>query len=504
VIVALIVFIPRIVELSEKTPTPTHNGEIPQNLISTSQLPDGIKEYASFGEKKLLQNETSGCTSFNTKNDSPDSPRKFFEDWRTDGLKKFENKLYTQASLSFTEAIEKCRNAPETLIYLNNAQVGDGETSTIAVVVPSGATLEDDAVRMLRGFAQAQAEINESSQKLRILVIAVADNSTVAEAVASELEKYPNILAVLGHWSSAVSISAARKYENAGITFVTPISIMDEDNQDLQGLKDYFFRVNTTISAGSKVLVDYAQRNFSNRKFTVFYSGGKYAPPLMEKFREGVGQDRVRIEPFDRSKASATIANEIINDSSSSTDLPVLVFFPSNEDADLVKEIVLAMREVANGKGLKLPGLIGDLANLARPNILRAGGDELQGMILAPSWNYGDQQLPLPFVKNSTALWAGGEVDWTTAMSYNATRAIITAIENSPNPTRKAIQTQLKPGIFKQGVKIPGASGIFQFNQSGSASTDAKLTQICPKGDSRTGYDFVPLPDPNQPACGVD
>jgi len=43
---------------------------------------------------------------------------------------------YTEAVAEFEKAIKNYQNAPETLIYLNNARIGNNKAYAIAIVTP--------------------------------------------------------------------------------------------------------------------------------------------------------------------------------------------------------------------------------------------------------------------------------------------------------------------------------------------------------------------------------
>jgi len=128
---------------------------------------------------------------------------------------------------------------------------------------------------------------------------------------------------------------------------------------------------------------------------------------------------------------------------------------------------------------------MGDMANLAIPDVLRKGKENIEGMILAPSWS--SREGDLTFGTSAKNLW-GGEVDWTTAMSYNAAKAIIKTLEETP--IRNSISKKLKDGI-----EIGGASGEFHFQGDGSVNPSVYLVGVCKtrEEESIAGYNFLPL-----------
>lgn len=135
----------------------------------------------------------------------------------------------------------------------------------------------------------------------------------------------------------------------------------------------------------------------------------------------------------------------------------------------------------------QLPLLAGDDAYT--PKILQIGGKDAVGMVVAIPWHIlAHPQAPFP--KQAKALW-GGDINWRTAMTYDAMQALITAIANNPNPTRENLQTTLSSPDFV----AQGASGDVRFLPSGDRNQAIQLVKV--KSGSRSGfdYDFVPITD---------
>lgn len=86
----------------------------------------------------------------------------------------------------------------------------------------------------------------------------------------------------------------------------------------------------------------------------------------------------------------------------------------------------------------------------------------------------------------SKQLWIGN-VNWRTAIAYDATKALIGAIER--DPTRTGVQQALMSPNFSAS----GASGTVQFLPSGDRNAPIQLVKIVPGQQSGTGYDFVPI-----------
>jgi branched-chain amino acid transport system substrate-binding protein len=120
------------------------------------------------------------------------------------------------------------------------------------------------------------------------------------------------------------------------------------------------------------------------------------------------------------------------------------------------------------------------------PKTLQLGGLAAENMVLAIPWHIlGNPQAEFPQVANQ--LW-GGEVNWRTAMAYDAAKALIAAIER--NPTRSGVQQALLASDFS----AEGAAGSIRFLPSGDRNQAMQLVTIQPGNRTSFGYEFIPVP----------
>jgi branched-chain amino acid transport system substrate-binding protein len=135
-----------------------------------------------------------------------------------------------------------------------------------------------------------------------------------------------------------------------------------------------------------------------------------------------------------------------------------------------------------NGKRLKI--LAGD--DVYTPKTLQLGGLAAENMVLAIPWHIGANPQA-EFTKAANQLW-GGEVNWRTAMAYDAAKALIAGIER--NPTRTGVQQALSAPNFS----AQGAAGDIKFLPSGDRNQTVQLVTIQSGSGTPWGYKFVPLP----------
>jgi branched-chain amino acid transport system substrate-binding protein len=129
--------------------------------------------------------------------------------------------------------------------------------------------------------------------------------------------------------------------------------------------------------------------------------------------------------------------------------------------------------------------LAGD--SVYKPDTLKEGEDVV-GMVLAVPWHIQNNR-PSEFVQTADQLW-GGDVNWRSAMAYDATQALIAAITTSPSPRSSEVAQVLS----RPGFSTSGASGTVRFLPSGDRNQAAELVTIKQGTRSGFGYDFVLLP----------
>jgi ABC-type branched-subunit amino acid transport system substrate-binding protein len=440
-----------------------------------STAPGQLTTQISFGGQNLIANERGNNTQT-------------FRTLKAEGIKAFAAKNYTEAVQKFEEALRENANAPETRIYLNNARIGEERSYTIAVTVPITDDFTYRALEMLRGFAQAQEEINENGGingvKIKLQIIDDDDKPDTAKQIAKKLVKDSQVLAVIGHNSSPVSLAASAIYNPNKLVFITPISITNQ----LTGLdKPYVFRTNIEGEFAAEKLVEHMLTKFRNQKAAIFFvSGIRYSEDLKSQFtKELLSNGGEVVATFDL-KAEGfnpnTSAQEAFNKGAE-----VLVLFPTHSHRNKAWN-VLRTRQRQYPK----LNLLGDIATLYSFDTLQEAGDAAAGMVLVVAWHISDSAKNNPeFSTIANRLWGGASVNWATATSYNAIQAIAAALQRADNPTRESLQQALTKGEFV------GASGKIQFFDGESTPKFSVVeVQKTPPNyvySSGTGYDFVPF-----------
>ena len=386
---------------------------------------------------------------------------------------------YDEAASLFSASLKTLPNDPEALIYLNNARIGQINFYTIAVSVPIGSNV-NAAQEILRGVAQAQTLINErggfDNTRLKVQIINDDDNPEIAQQVAESLGRDPEILGVVGHYSSDVTLATAKIYQSARLVTISPIST----SVKLSDISPYLFRTVPSDYIAARSLAEHMLDSLALKNVAVFYnSQSNYSQSLKSEFTAAVSLGGGKItNTFDLSDANFSAADSISQAMDGGAE--VIMLAANTNTLNEALQVVQVNRR-------RLAILAGDA--VYNPKTLQVARESAEDMVLAIPWHIRANPDDM-FAQLSQRLWKG-EVNWRTAMAYDATMALIAAIDRTPVPTRTNIQKALAEPNF---VAV-GASNQVMFLPSGDRLKPIELVKIAPSNNSSFDYNFVPVED---------
>jgi ABC-type branched-subunit amino acid transport system substrate-binding protein len=400
------------------------------------------------------------------------------------GIEAFRKKNYPQAAQFFKRAVADNRNDPEVLIYYNNALARQQQSLpyTLAVVVPVD-NAEPKAKEMLRGIAQAQNQFNNSGgSNGRFLEIVIANDGNEpaqAQQVAAELVKDPSILGVIGHNSSEATQAALDKYEEAELAIISPTST------SILLQSDVFFRTVPSEEATGKKLAEYIFKKLNLKKAVVFSNpDSDYSNSMREVF----------IKHFE-TLGGQVVPKMILNDPNLDAEKEVVksvwedkaqavLLFPDTKHTDVALKIAAANAEqsakLQNNPKWKAPKLFGG-DSLYSKQTLNAGGETIEGLTLAIPW-FREAPNAKRFAGAAAQQW-GGSVSWRTAMSFDATQALIATL--SADVSRATVLQRLR----QVNLSPQETSGeALRFTPDGERQNEAILVMV-------EGGRFVVVPE---------
>ncbi|MFN6188327.1 MAG: caspase, EACC1-associated type [Microcystis sp.] len=413
------------------------------------------------------------------------------------GAEYFAQCDYQKALLRFKDAWQQDRLDPETLIYLNNALLEANKmpyyTIAVAVSIPKNQNdFNDDdgdsrANEMLRGVAQLQTKINLgilndndpflkyfpdqdfinkkaiNGKGLKVVITNDENDELLAQKTASSLSQRPEILGVVGHYPSEMTVATVDIYNQNNLVLISPGSTTSE-------LTKYprknFLRTVFSSDQQSPAIAKFLQEK-SIKKVVGFYSEGS---PFSESFfnsfktiftRPPFSGTVVKLDEFDLGnnfKAEEAIQELRRQTEAKITETIGLVLFPKaigNAQGDAIRLIKLnnSQNWVIGSWGLRSSRTLEQIDNL----------QPFQKFVIAVPWD----SLTSPnknFLKDAKILWTTTSVNAITALSYDATLALTKALEKANTPTRINILEHLKSREF---LVTKGATGTIQFDENG-------------------------------------
>jgi eukaryotic-like serine/threonine-protein kinase len=393
---------------------------------------------------------------------------------------------------------------------------------TIAIIVPirrdeqgkiTSAALAEE---LLRGLAQAQTEVNLSllsnnsdrdfpgrdfiapnnlNQK-GIRVIIADDSNIKSEAVkrAKYLVKHPEIIAVIGHYTSDMTVETIDIYDRDRLVAISPGSTTEELTRKP---RKFFFRTAPTTSTEAKSLVDFLW-SVGQKKVACFYNpNSPFSASLWEEFKnqfEAKGGVALRINNhYDLSKndfnAQAAIAEV------EKAGIKSMAVFPDGQVTSSI-ENALEMIKVNNDRNW----IVGPWT-LYEPRTLEIAKQlkSVEKLAISVFWHPLDS-FDKKFPQNAEKLW-GGPVNTRSALTYDAAKTLIKALEKQAQPSREGMQKTLADPNFK----AEGATGIIEFNsKTGNRKNPPKLmAHIVPCSTVIYGKIFVLVEFPTAAAAGL-
>ena len=384
---------------------------------------------------------------------------------------------YATAAARFEAARQAVRNDPEALIYLNNAKLGGTPALGIAAVVPIGDT-PNAARELLRGVALAQDEAIAAGTPIKVLIADDRNDAGQAAAIATALVQDPTVVGVIGHGTSTTTLAAAPVYQQGQLPMISPTSTTTELATLARDGGNFVFRVIPSDQFTGTTLARHMLSEGKNQPIVFYNSQSSYSKSLQEAFSTTLGLEGGQVAKL----VDLSQGNPATELQGSGADAVVLLPDSATFDA------AIAVAQVNQGQ---LPVLAGDA--FYRIEALQKGGNSLTGTVVTVPWH--PLKSTPPFAQVSASTW-GGDVNWRTALSYDAFQVLGSAqASGNVSPTSGSQgRAAIGQALAGQGFSANGSTGAISFLPSGDRNTSVLLVEVQPGSRSGTGFDFVPLP----------
>ncbi|HEX5727757.1 MAG TPA: penicillin-binding protein activator [Longimicrobiaceae bacterium] len=360
------------------------------------------------------------------------------------------------AALALVLGAAACSSGSDAPDAQRNLRAGKGGAGAELVIGAAWPWEARKAVLYWQGMELAQEEINAAGgvlgRPLRILRADDQEDVDQGRLIAQEFGKNPEVVAVIGHLQSYVTVPAAAVYDLSGTVLVSATATTSELTS--RGYKRVFRTIFTDADMGRQ-LADHALRQ-GHRKVVIYYSRDEYGRGLANAFEEralAAGGQVLDRRSYDPSAASNPLAAAQTVDAWENLG-PDAVFIAGQDEPAALLAAELRKR------GITAPILGGDA--LATPTYLQAG-EAVAGTVIATPFHPG---TPTPEVQRFTAAFRqkyGKDPDVGAALGYDAVRVLAHAIGQAGDPAPEKIADAMHAVRGWRGV-----TGTFSFDAAGN------------------------------------
>lgn len=187
--------------------------------------------------------------------------------------------------------IAACAPRPVAEQRIANARRADGDVF-IGVAWPWAARRE---MRFGDGIDMAVAEVNAAGgiagHQLRVLRLDDHESADEGRVIAQRLGADPQVVAVIGHLQSYVTVPAAAIYDNGGVVLLAPAAT--DPALTAQGYR-HVFRGTFTDKEAGRQMAEYAARR-GYRRIAIEYVRSAYGRDLANAFEESATDRRLQV-----------------------------------------------------------------------------------------------------------------------------------------------------------------------------------------------------------------
>lgn len=308
-----------------------------------------------------------------------------------------------------------------------------------------------------KGMDLAVEELNAAGGVLgrRLKLLRVDDHESVdrGRIIAQELGRNPDVVAVIGHLQSYVTVSAAPIYDLSGLLLVSATSTSPELTRLGYGR---VFRSTFNDTEVGRQMAQYAvDRGY--RRLVIYYARNEYGRELANTFEENAvarGAQVVNRESYDPNLSANPVAAEQTVNTWSSWEFDAVFIAGEDEQAAL---LVAELRR----RGITAPVLGSDA--LATPRFIQKGGAAVEGTVIASAFH---ADAPDPEVRQFTQAFQrrfGTRPDVGAALGYDAVRVLAQAMREAQTtePDKVAAAMHRLAGFR-------GVTGVLSFDKQGN------------------------------------
>lgn len=366
-------------------------------------------------------------------------------------------------------ALSACqRNLPPNEERVARARNGKGDV-VIAAAWPWELRKE---IRYFEGLQMAVDEVNAAGgvpggRKLRLEKFDDRESIDEGRLVAQRITANPDIVAVVGHLQSYITVQVAGVYDAAGVVLMAPTAT--DPQLTSRGLTRVF-RATFTDSAVGRQLAEYASaQNF--KRIGIYYIRNDYGRNVANAFEARASQSGIAIAtraPYDASEQANERTFEAVLREWKSLDMDAIL---------LAGEVPSAAIFVAQARkqGITVPILGGDA--MSSPGLMAVAGPAAEGMVVASFFHPAEPRAEVATFVAAFKQKYGIEPDAGSALGYDTVRVLAHAMQKAQS---------VVPDDFSRALHAlqgyAGVTGELGFDANGSMLDKAIVKSVVRAG----------------------
>lgn len=308
-----------------------------------------------------------------------------------------------------------------------------------------------------QGMELAVEELNAAGGVLgrRVRILRADDEESVERGrlVAQEFARNPEVVAVIGHLQSYVTVPAAAIYDLSGLVLVSATATSPELTS--KGYPRVFRTIFNDTEVGRQMARLGVARG--HRRFVIYYARDEYGRGLANAFEEEAvtrGAVVVNRQSYDPNLSANPLGAEQTVSGWSSLDFDAVFIAGHDRQAGLLAG---KLRQ----QGVRAVILGSDA--LATPTFLRTGGEAVEGAVIATPFHPDHPEPASRSFSRAFRARYGSDPDVGAALGYDAVRVLAHAIREAgtTDPERMA-------AALHAVHDWPGATGRFSFDRAGN------------------------------------
>lgn len=345
-----------------------------------------------------------------------------------------------------------------------------GKNTTGPIIIGAAAPWSKEAADLKNGIELALMEVNAGGGIMgRPIDVFFRDDQGLVhqgKQIAAELVNRPDVVAVIGHYTSRMTVAVAPMYQFNGMLMIVPTATAPALTE--QGFHLVFRNIPTDAVFG-QVLADYAVQQ-GYRHVIVYYLRDAYGMGLVNSFEQHARSRRIQVvdrRGFEPGPELGRFQRDV-------GDWKQYYRFDAIVLAALMPEaaqIVTKLRQEA----VSAPILAG--GGLDDPEFLRIAGTAAEGVFLASSFSEKNTDSESVAFTLRYRKQYGKDPDKDAAQGYDALKLLTYAMEQARSSEPEKIAA-----VLKKTRNWVGVTGLHTFNEKGDVPGKALHLKIVRQG----------------------